>query len=106
LCAKLSMVVAAWAGNSVHEGMNSPFLDAMHAPIGNLRLVAALIISLAIAILLLDLAGIIAVLVSLIAGLVMVVVAHTQFKGVTGDVFGATNELTRMVCVVVLLAVV
>ena len=35
----------------------------------------------------------------------MVAVAHRNFNGVTGDVFGATNEITRMVCVIVLLAV-
>jgi cobalamin synthase len=36
----------------------------------------------------------------------MVAVAHKHFKGVTGDVFGATNDLTRLVCVIVLLVVV
>ena len=43
------MVVAAWAGKSVHQGMNSPFLEAMHGSEGNLRLIAALVISFAIA---------------------------------------------------------
>ncbi len=106
LCAKLSMVVAAWAGKSVHQGMNSPFLEAMHGNKGNLRLIVALTISFAIALPLLSWAGIFTVLAGVITGLVMVAVAHKQFNGVTGDVFGATNELSRMVCVVVLLAVV
>jgi adenosylcobinamide-GDP ribazoletransferase len=105
LCAKLSMVVAAWAGKSVHEGMNSSFLEAMHGSKGNLRLAAALIISLVIALPLLHWAGIFTVLAAVITGLVMVAVAHKHFNGVTGDVFGATNELARMVCVIVLLAV-
>jgi len=105
LCAKLSMAVAAWAGKSVHQGMNSPFLEAMHGRGGNLRLIVALVVSLAIALPLLRWAGIFTVLAGVITGLVMVAVAHKHFKGVTGDVFGATNELTRMVCVVVLLAV-
>jgi cobalamin synthase len=34
----------------------------------------------------------------------MVEVAHKHFNGVTGDVFGATNELARMVSVIALLA--
>ncbi len=106
LCAKLSMVVAAWAGKSVHQGMNSPFLEAMHGRNGNLRLLAALVISLAIALPLLRWAGIFVVLAAVITGLVMVAVAHKHFNGVTGDVFGATNELTRLVCVVVLVALV
>jgi adenosylcobinamide-GDP ribazoletransferase len=104
LCAKLSMVVAAWAGKSVHQGMNSAFLEAMHGSKGNLRLIAALTISFAIALPLLGWAGIFTVLVAVFTGLLMVAIAHKHFNGVTGDVFGATNELSRMVCVVVLLA--
>jgi adenosylcobinamide-GDP ribazoletransferase len=106
LCAKLSMVVVAWAGKSVHQGMNSPFLEAMHGSKGNLRLIAAIAISLAITLPILSWAGVFTVLAGLITGLVMVAVAHKHFNGVTGDVFGATNELARMVCAVVLLAVI
>ncbi|MCW3982500.1 MAG: adenosylcobinamide-GDP ribazoletransferase [Candidatus Bathyarchaeota archaeon] len=106
LCAKLAMVVAAWAGKSVHQGMNTSFLAHMHGTSGTLRLVAALAVSFLVAVPLLWLKGVFVVLAAVICGLAMVAVAHKHFKGVTGDVFGATNELTRMVCVVVLLAVV
>jgi adenosylcobinamide-GDP ribazoletransferase len=103
--AKLSMVVAAWAGKSIHEGMNTPFLEAMQKGMGNLRLIIALIISFAIALPLLHWAGAFTVLAGILTGLVMVGIAHRHFNGITGDVFGATNELARMVCVIVLLAV-
>lgn len=106
LCAKLSMVVAARAGRSVHQGMNSSFLQAMHGGGGNWRLALALVISFAVALPLLGLGGIFVVLAAVATGLVMVGVAHRNFNGVTGDVFGSTNELTRMVCAVVLVAVV
>lgn len=106
LSAKLSMVVMAWAGKSVHEGMNSPFLESMRGGKGNLRLVVALIISLGVAFPLLHWAGPFIVLAAIFTGLIMTVIAHRHFNGVTGDVFGATNEITRMVCVVVLLAAV
>ena len=107
VCAKLSMVVAARTGKSVHQGMNSPFLEAMHGRDGNLRLVVALIISFTFGIVLLRFwAGIFVVAAAVVTGLVMVAVAHKHFNGVTGDVFGATNELTRLVCIVVVLAVV
>jgi adenosylcobinamide-GDP ribazoletransferase len=105
LCAKMSMVVAAWAGKSVHQGMNSPFIEAMHGKGGNGRLAAGLAISFAISILLLGWAGVLGVIAAVIVGLVMVAFAHRNFNGVTGDVFGATNELARMVSVVVVLAV-
>ena len=106
LSAKLSMVVMAWAGKSVHEGMNSPFLEAMHGGKGDLRLIVALIVSLAIALPLLRWAGAFIIMAAVITGLIMTVIAHRNFNGVTGDVFGATNEITRMVCLIVLLAAV
>ena len=106
LSAKLSMVVMAWAGKSVHEGMNSPFLQAMHGKKGGLRLTVALLVSIAVAFPLLRWAGIFLVLTAVITGLIMTAVAHRNFNGVTGDVFGATNEIARMVCVIVLLAAV
>jgi adenosylcobinamide-GDP ribazoletransferase len=50
--------------------------------------------------------GFVVVLATVLAGLMMVGVAHRNFGGVTGDVLGATNELTRMVAVVVLVAMI
>ena len=105
LSAKLSMVVAAWAGKSVHQGMNSSFLEAMHGRSGNWRLLAALALSFAITLLLLSWRGAFVVVAGVITGLVMVSIAHKHFKGVTGDVFGATNEIARMISVVALVAV-
>lgn len=106
LSAKLSMVVMARAGKSVHEGMNSPFLEAMHGGKGDLRLIVAIIISLAVALPLLRWAGAFVVLAAIITALIMTAVAHRNFNGVTGDVFGATNEIARLVCVIVLLVAV
>ena len=100
------MVIATWAGKAVYKGMNSPFMDAMHGKNGDARLVAALAISFAIAVPLLWLAGVVTLLAAVISSLVMVSIAHKHFKGVTGDVLGATNELTRMASLIVLLAVI
>jgi adenosylcobinamide-GDP ribazoletransferase len=102
--AKLSMVIGAWAGRAVHEGMASPFLDAMHGKKGTARLVASLAISFGIAIPLLWFAGVIVLLAAIIASLIMVGISYKHFNGVTGDVLGATNELARMVSLITLLA--
>lgn len=106
LCAKLGMVVAARAGRSVHEGMNTSFLQAMHGSGGDWRLALALLISFAVAIPLFGVGGIWVVLAAVATALAMVTIAHRNFGGVTGDVFGSTNELTRAVCAVVLVAVI
>ncbi len=104
LSAKLSMVVGCWAGKSVHAGMNSPFLEAMHGGKGTLRLAASLAVSFGLAVPLLWLAGAVAVLVAVIVSFVMTAIAHRHFGGVTGDVLGATNELARMVVAIILVA--
>jgi adenosylcobinamide-GDP ribazoletransferase len=108
LSAKLAMVVATRAGNPVHKGMNSPFMDALHRKGGNARLATALAISFVVAIPMFWFAnvfvGVSVLLASVLAGLGMVGIAHRHFGGVTGDVLGATNELARLVAVIVLLA--
>jgi adenosylcobinamide-GDP ribazoletransferase len=104
--AKLSMVVGAWAGKAVHKGMSSSFLEAMHGMKGNARLVAALVISFGIAVPLLWFTGAVTVLAAILASLVMVGIAHKHFKGVTGDVLGATNELARVASLITLLAMI
>jgi adenosylcobinamide-GDP ribazoletransferase len=104
--AKLSMVVGAWAGKAVHKGMGSLFLEAMHGKKGTARLIAALVISFGIVVPLLWLAGAVTVVAAIIASLIMVGISHRHFKGVTGDVLGATNELTRMASLITLLAMI
>ena len=104
--AKLAMVVGAWAGKPVHKGIASTFLEAMHGELGNARLAAALLIALLIAVILLQLDGAIVIIVACVTALVMVGIAHRHFKGVTGDVLGATNELSRMVAVLALVALI
>jgi adenosylcobinamide-GDP ribazoletransferase len=103
--AKLAMVVGAWGGKAVHQGMSSSFLEAMHGKKGAARLIVALAFSFGIAVPLLRFAGVVVVLAAVLASLVMVEIAHKHFKGVTGDVLGATNELTRMVSLITLVAV-
>jgi adenosylcobinamide-GDP ribazoletransferase len=104
--AKLSMVIGAWAGKTVHKGMSSSFIEAMHGDKGTARLAVALLISFAIAVPLLWFAGAVNILVAMAASLIIVGISYRHFKGVTGDVLGATNELARMVSLIVLLAMV
>ncbi|MDH5437650.1 MAG: adenosylcobinamide-GDP ribazoletransferase [Candidatus Bathyarchaeota archaeon] len=102
--AKLAMVIGIWVGKSAHNGMNTYFVNAMHGQHRNLRLTVALIVSLGIAIPLQRIVGFAAVVAGLATALVMVGVSNRHFKGITGDVMGATNELARMASLIMILA--
>ena len=106
ISAKLAMVVGAWVGKSAHRGMNVYFIDAMHGRYRKLRLVTALIISFGIAIPLFWIVGLITVITGSVAGLIVVGISNRHFRGLTGDVMGAMNELTRMASLITILGVV
>lgn len=104
--AKLAMVIGAWSGKSAHEGMNTFFVNAMHGEYRRLRLVLALSISFGMAITMLGIAGFIAATTGLTASLILVEGSRRHFGGVTGDVFGAMNEITRMISLITILVAV
>jgi len=104
--AKLAMVLGAWLGSSAHEGMNTPFVNSMHGEHRRLRLAVAFTISLGIVLPLLRIAGFVAIVSAFISSLIMVDVSQRHFRGVTGDVFGAMNEIIRMVSLITILVAV
>jgi len=102
--AKLAMVVGTWVGKSAHNGMNTYFVNAMHGQYRNIRLITALIISFGIVIPLLRIIGFAAVIAGLVTALIIVNVSNRHFKGITGDVMGAINEISRMASLIMILA--
>jgi len=104
--AKLAMVLMAWVGRSAHKGMNTYFVNAMHDQYQNTRLIAALFITFSIALSLLSVVGFTAIIAGLVAALVIVGISNRHFRGVTGDVFGAGNELARLGSLIAILVVV
>jgi len=93
--AKLAMVTCAWQGSSPQKGLGSIFINSMKKR-HSLYLVS-LVISLLISVLLLSLKGMLAVILGIAVGGLMVVLSKRIFGGVTGDIFGATNEIARIV---------
>lgn len=94
--AKLAMVFMAWLGKSAHKGMNTYFIHAMHGKHRNIRLIAAFSIVFGIALPLLGIACFIAIIACLATALIVTGISNRHFGGVTGDVFGAGNELSRL----------
>ena len=103
--AKLGMVVMAWVGRSAREGTNTYFVDAMHGQHRNVRLMVALSIAFGLAVVLSCFAGFVAVIVGVVVTLILVGISNRHFKGVTGDIFGAGNELVRLTSLIAILIV-
>lgn len=93
LLAKFVMVLQANRGSSAWQGLSSPFTQSMK-DIKKLGVAGALAITPIVLI-----GGIIGTIV-IIAGVglsfVLLAVANRSFGGISGDVFGATNELVRL----------
>lgn len=98
--AKLSMVTCAWQGSSTQKGLGSIFIDSMRHK--HMLFLVSLAASLIIGVFLQGLTGMLAVVSSVAVGGLAIFVGNKVFGAVTGDIFGATNEIARMTALFVL----
>ena len=93
IMAKFSMVLMAGLGNSASIGSNSPFMDSMK---DKKRLLVAGIITIIPFIIVGEINGFIVFASGIIITMFLVGLSTRSFGGITGDVMGASNELTRL----------
>jgi len=98
-----SMVFQAWAGHPAHRGMSSGFVTAMHSHWRNLRTFSSILILMLIALPTLLTLGLAVTCTAVLVPSIMLHVSNRAFGGVTGDVMGATHEITRLVALAVIL---
>jgi len=101
--AKYVMVILAARGLSAWEGFSSPFTAAMK---DRRRILAATGIALAIVWFASSYVGLAALAISLAIAALMKYVSEKSFGGISGDVLGASNEITRLASLIVLFSVV
>jgi adenosylcobinamide-GDP ribazoletransferase len=93
ILAKFSMVLMANIGKSASLGSNSPFVEFMK---NRKKLLIASVITLIPLIILGGVTGLFVFLVGVVLTLFLITLTTRSFGGITGDVLGATNELTRL----------
>jgi adenosylcobinamide-GDP ribazoletransferase len=99
VAAKLGMVTIVWFGKPSHKGLGSIFIAKAKKKLNAVAYVFAVLISFAVFALsgnlLFGAAAVGIVLISVPVAFLMEKVSNTVFGGVSGDMIGATNEVTR-----------
>ena len=93
IMAKFAMVLQANRGFSAWKGLSSPFTESMKDP---RKLGVATALAIIPTVLLGGITGVIVVAVTVGLSFLLLVVANKSFGGISGDVFGASNELVRL----------
>jgi len=102
ILAKFSMVLMASLGNSASLGSNSPFVKIMK---DKKKLAAAFIIMLIPIIVIGETTGLMMLGVTVTITLFLLAISTRSFGGITGDVLGTTNELTRLASLMVFVSI-
>lgn len=98
LMAKFAMVLQANRGSSAWQGLSSPFTQFMKSPA---KLAVASVLAIVPAIILGGITGIIVTGVTIGMSFLLLGVANRSFGGISGDVFGASNELVRLASLII-----
>jgi len=102
ILAKFSMVLMASLGNSASLGSNSPFMKIMK---DKKKLMVAFLIMIIPVAILGETTGLVMLGVTFIVTLIILVISNRSFGGITGDVLGSTNELTRLASLMVFVSI-
>jgi adenosylcobinamide-GDP ribazoletransferase len=102
ILAKFSMVLQASIGRSAAVGSNSPFVQIMN---DKKRLAIAGIITLIPLVVIGETTGLIAFASAIVITMFILAISTRSFGGITGDVLGATNEITRLSSLVIFASV-
>lgn len=99
IIAKYVMVVQASIGDSAWSGFSSSFTIEMKK--GN-KIVISAVISILLVFVIEGMMGLLTLGIVIIIGLIIYIISYKSFGGVSGDVFGASNEISRLSSLLIL----
>lgn len=100
IAAKVGILTCCTFSKSSKDGTGKFFIEAMNIKM----LIISLIITLIIGFFALKIAGILGIIGGLAGGMIMALVARKKFTYATGDVLGASNEIARMIALVMMVS--
>lgn len=102
LMAKLSMVIQANRGHSAWQGFSSPFTQSMKDP---RKLAVAVSLAIIPTLILGGMTGMFVIIACVGLSFLLLIIANKNFGGISGDVFGASNELVRLASLLIFASV-
>jgi adenosylcobinamide-GDP ribazoletransferase len=101
VAAKIGLITCCTFSSPSGDGTGTFFIENMSPSL----LALSLGISIVIGFLAVDYVGIMGIMGGFITGIVMAIVARAKFNWTTGDVLGASNEISRMISILLMVSI-
>ena len=99
IISKYIMVMQASIGTSAWSGLSSPFTIEMKK---RTKVAISIIITVILIFIIEGIMGLLTLGIVVIIGLIITIISYKNFGGVSGDVFGASNEISRLSALLIL----
>lgn len=99
ISAKISLISCATFSTPLQEGTGKHFINSMNIPL----LVFSLALTGIIGFFILNIAGVLGIIGALVGGYLISIMAKKHFKYATGDILGASNEIGRVISLIVII---
>lgn len=99
IISKYVMVMQASIGTSAWSGLSSPFTIEMK---NRAKITISIIITVVLIFIIEGIMGLLTLGIVAIIGLIICIISYKNFGGVSGDVFGASNEISRLSSLLIL----